>query len=153
MPVGDQTYARVGDIKDMFTNFPTRSTDSIIGDSSINEQLYHSFQVINGRIAAFYETPILESTSPCSFRILRELQTFYVADVFWRVLNPQKSPDEGPRWDTKFTSLMDEIAPKKQGEYPKLLLTDANYIGTKIQRSIVSGSTDDPIFTKSGDQW
>lgn len=147
------TYAQISDIKQLFPNFP-ENRDALVNETSIGEYLRHSYQVINGRIANYYETPILVADSPCSYEILREIQAFYAADIVDRVLNPGRKVTEGPHWGQKAYRLLNEIAPDpNRGEHPTTILPDATYIGSRIHNAVVSGSTGDPVFTKAGDQW
>jgi hypothetical protein len=150
-------YATADDVKALFRNFAT-STEAAVTDTKIETWLESAFAMINARIGVLYQLPITDATNPESYKILAQIEAFYVAGIVDDVLNTYSEADKKPQWGERAKYMLNEYAPQldKNGVQPKPIsvLPDATFLGTPSQKNTPRFQPNTtPIFSKGGDNW
>jgi hypothetical protein len=151
------SYAAKEDVKALFRHFAD-NTEAAVTDTAIEDFLSSSTAYIDARLNGLYLLPITSGSAPESFKILKQINAFYVAAIVDDILNNYSQADKKPIWHKKAEEMLTNIAPEKdksgkQNE-PNNKLIDATYLGTNIQKGkFKANSTDSTTFKKGTDTW
>ena len=152
------SYASVNDVAALFRDVDITSTNAAVTIAKITDFLASSTAIINARLNGLYQLPITLEVNPASFAILKQVESFYVASIVDDILNTYSEADKKPTWYKKAMDLLEQVAPKKSSDGkqadPSMLLPDATYLGTQLQKSKVKmSSTDSTVFRKGENNW
>lgn len=155
-------YTDLTKIKAMFRDIKIETSGTAIIKSEVNQWIDEAEAEIHAKIDPYYDTPVDETTSPKSFLILTKIATYKVAHVIKTVLELDKQTSDKVQevqtnLDKKADKILSDILPtfdKGRLINPIMPLPDAvsKFYAPKTA-SIFSTSSNDPIFTKNGDNW
>lgn len=135
-------------------------TDTVVTEDDIASWIKQADAYINGRLAAYYVTPV---TGALSLSILKTIATYKVAHRVKNKLelnseNSDKKMDVQGNLDKQAEVMLSQILPKFEGgalRDPLLKLPDASPVNRSPESTAVSSyqSSNAPVFTKGGDNW
>ncbi len=151
------SYCNIADVKSLFRHF-SDNTDAAVSDSDISSYIENYNAYINSRLYGLYLLPITESSNPESFKILSQINSFYVASVIDDILNNYSQADKKPSWEKRAAQMLESVAPQKDSSgkqpEPNSKLIDATYLGTNVQKGkFKANSIDSTTFKKGSDTW
>lgn len=152
------SYASVNDVVALFRDVDITSTNASVTSAKITDWLASSTAIINARLNGLYSLPINSEVSPASLAILKQIESMYVASIVDDILNTYSEADKKPNWYKKAMDLLEQVAPKKGSDgkqsEPSMLLPDATFLGTTVQKSRVKmSSINSTVFLKGENNW
>lgn len=151
------SYAAPADVAALFRNLNLAKTDTAVTSAKIQDWLDNASAMIDSRIGVLYSLPITSGANPLSFKILKSIESFYVAGIVDDILNSYSDGDKKPYWEKRAEAMLEKYAPEEyfNGSAPMAKLPDATYLGTSTQQGQfrASNTTLTPTFTKGGNNW
>lgn len=133
--------------------------DTVVKTADITEWIAQADAYINGRLAAYYETPI---TGTDALAIIKTIATYKVVHRVKNKLeltseNSDKKQDVQANLDKQAEKMLDQLLPKMEGgamRDPLLKLPGATLVSRSPETAAISAHKAlTPTFEKGGDNW
>lgn len=150
------SYAAPSDVAALFRKLDLTKTDTAVTSAKIQDWLDNASAMIDSRIGVLYTLPLTAVGNPLSWKILKSIESFFVAGIVDDILNSYSEGDKKPMWEKRAAAMLEAYAPEddKDGA-PSSRLPDATFIGTAtMQGQFKANNTSAaPIFVKGANNW